>query len=423
MKKFFLLFLIFIATIFAQEETLDKVIAVIDNEVILKSELEVRASIEATRSGGNPKDPKFRDVILQRLIDEKLLYAQAELDSIFVSDEQVDQQLDQTINYYIQQYGSKEVIEKAYGMSIEKIRREMRESTRKEMMTSMVRQQKFGTLSATRREVKEFYVENKDSLGLIPQRFDVSHIFMNPQKSEKVKKIARDFAQTLLDSIKKGADFAQLAKDNSDDPGSAKQGGDLGSVKRGVFFPEFEAAAFKLRTNEISDIVESPVGYHIIQLLDRKGESIHTRHILVKIKSNDETELAAIESLSEIRDSIMNTDKGFSYFAQKYSDDKQTASFGGHLGVFEVSQLDDNLKNVVYKMKEDEISFPKRLEMNKSTVGYHIVKLNKKTPEHKPTFEEDYEDLKKLAEYNKKQTMYEAWMKELRTKIFWEIKE
>jgi len=423
MKKFFFLLLILFTTIFAQKETLDKVVAVIDNEIILKSELDVRISIEATRGNADPKDKKFRETILQRLIDEKLLYAQAELDSIIVSDEQVEQQLDQTINYYLQQYGSKEVIEKTYGMSIEKIRREMRENTRKEMMTNMVRQKKFGAITVARREIKEFFENNKDSLGLIPQRFDVSHIFMNPQKNEKVKKIARDFAQTLLDSIKKGADFSALAKEHSDDPGSAKQGGDLGSVKRGVFFPEFEAAAFKLRLNEISDVVESPVGYHIIQLLDRKGESIHTRHILVKIKSNDETEIAAIEFLSEIRDSILDGDKGFSYFAQKYSDDRQTAKFGGHLGIFEVSQLDDNLKNVVYKMKEGDISFPKRLEINRSTVGYHIVKLNKRTPEHKPAFEEDYEDLKKLAEYDKKQKMYDLWMKELRTKIFWEIKK
>ncbi len=407
--------------LFAQD-VLDKIIAVVDNEIILKSELDVKVAITAAQRNIDPETEGFREQILQSLIDEKLLYAQAELDSVVVEDEQVDAQLDQTLNYYIQQYGSREVVEQTYGMSIEKIKREFRDDTRKNIMAQMVQQKKFGSIESSRREVEEFFTELSDSLGLIPERFHVAHIFMNPKTNDRVKKKARDLAQSIIDSLKGGADFAELAKAFSDDPGSAAQGGDLGWVKRGVFFPEFEAAAFQMREGELSGIVESPVGYHIIELLGRRGESINTRHVLVKIKSDDQTEIDAIQFLSDLRDSILAGDKDFAYYANKYSDDKQTAIFGGELGIFEVSQLDKSLRDIVYKMKSNEISFPKRLQIDRSTYGYHIVKLIERTPEHTPTLEDDYEDIKKLAEYNKKNELYKVWMEELRQRIYWEIR-
>ena len=289
-------------------------------------------------------------------------------------------------------------------------------------MAQMVQNQKFGSIEISRLEVDEFFEEFSDSLGVIPEKFFISHIFVNPKATEKVKSKARDFANTILDSIKRGADFAELAKKVSDDPGSAAQGGDLGFVKRGVFFPQFESVAYTLKEGELSQVVESPVGFHIIQLLERRGDAIHTRHILVKIKNDPDADLKAIELLTEIRDSILTSKNSFTYFAKKYSDDKESGRFGGELGTFEVGQLDKSLLDVVYKLKVGEISYPKRLEVDANTYGYHIVKLNSRNPEHKPDFEKDYDEIKKLAEFNKKQKMYGAWIKELRDKIYWEIK-
>jgi len=225
-----------------------------------------------------------------------------------------------------------------------------------------------------------------------------------------------------LDSIKKGGDFAQLARQYSNDPGSASQGGDLGFVKRGVFYPEFEAAAFALAPNQLSGIIESPVGYHIIQLLERRGESIHCRHILIKLKADDEADLKAIEFLNDIRDSIMRKVNTFEYYAKKYSDDKENARFGGELGTFEKNQLDKSLLDVIFKMKENDISFPKRLEIDNNAYGYHIVKLIKRTPEHKASIDKDFAEIKRLAEYYKKQKLYAKWMDELREKIYWDIR-
>jgi len=420
MKKIYLLFLI--CTSVYSQQVLDKIVAVVDNEIILKSELDFRANYEAAQRNMTAPDSAMLRNVLMQMIEEKLLYAQAELDSIVVSDDQVKSQLDYQINYFIQQYGSQEKLEQVYGMPVEKIKRVLRDDTRKNLMAQMLQQKKFGDVQVSRKEVEDFFDMYKDSLGIVPEKYEIAHIFQNPKTGERARKKALDLAKTLLDSLKKGADFAELAKKYSDDPGSAAQGGDLGFVKRGVFYPEFEAAAFSLAPNQLSGIVESPVGFHIIQMLERRGESIHTRHILIKMKSDDESDLKAIEFLNEIRDSIISGKNTFDYYAKKYSDDKESAKFGGVLGTFEANQLDKSIVDQIYKMKEGDISFPKRMELDRNTYGYHIVKLIKRIPQHKANLELDYNEIKRLAEYYKKQKLYKQWMDEIKEKIYWEIR-
>jgi len=418
MKKLLMILLFAVLSVNAQQ-VLDKIAAVVDNEIILKSEVDGQAAYVAAQRRIDITDD-LRKQVLNAMIEEKLLYAQAEIDSIIVTEEQVEQQLEYQLNYIIQQYGSKEKVEEVYGMGLEAIRRELREDVRKNAMAQMVQSKKFSNIQASPREVEEFFLRYRDSLGQVPEKYTIAHIFINPKAGERMKAKARDFARTLLDSIKAGADFALLAKRYSEDPGSAAQGGDLGFVKKGVFFPEFEAAAFALSKNQLSGIVETPVGFHIIQLLDRKGQSIHTRHILVKTKADDKSELETIEFLSAIRDSIIKKNNTFEYYAKKYSDDKETGPFNGLLGTFEMSQLDQELKETVFKLKEGEISFPKRIQLDDNNYGYHLVYLLKRKPAHTANLTDDYDDLKKLAEYGKKQKLYKNWMEELKSKIYWE---
>ncbi len=420
-KKILVLFLFFPLLLSAQE-VLDKIAAVVGDEIILKSELDFRAELVAATQGGNPQDKNFRKKVLESMIEEKLLYEQAKLDSITVSDDQVNEQLDRQINYYIQQYGSKERVEKIYGMSIERIKRELRDDTRKNLMAQMVQQQKFGQVDVSRKEVEEFFDKYKDSLGVVPEKFEIAHIFINPQKGARVRAKALEKAKEILDSLKNGADFAKLAKKYSDDPGSASRGGDLGFVKRGVFYPEFESAAFKLKVGQISGIVESPVGFHIIQLLERRGDEIHTRHILIKLKSDAKADLEAIDFLNAIRDSITRGFHTFEYYAKKYSDDKQSAPYGGKLGTFDKGQLDPSLLEQLYKLKPGGITYPKRLDIDRNTYGYHIVKLIKRIKAHKPSLATDYDEIKRIAELDKKQRLYNEWIKELKKKIYWEIR-
>ncbi len=421
MKKTIFLLVVLLSPIFAQD-VLDEIVAVVDNEIILKSELDLRIGIEASQKRFDPTSATEKRRVLDGMITEKLLYAQAELDTIEVSDEEVRQQLDYQMNYFIQQYGSKERVEETYGMSIEKIKREFKEETKKNLMAQKVQQQKFGQIDVTRREVLEFYEFYKDSLGLIPEKFTLGHIFINPKKNSSVKEKAKKLAMDLLDSLRHGADFALLATKYSDDPGSKAQGGDLGSVQRGVFYPEFESAAFALEENAISEVVESPVGFHIIQLLERKGNQIHTRHILIMIKSDDQSDLKAIEFLTEIKDSIRKGFETFEYYAKKYSDDKETAKFNGKLGTMEASQMEQPLLTTVYGMEEGEISPPKKLNTDATNYGYHIVKLYKRVPEHVANIDEDFDDIKRLAQFRKREKLYKEWVEELKSHIYWEIK-
>lgn len=404
------------------QETVDKVVAVIDNEIIMKSELDFQINMLIAQRKAKADTPELRKALLDNMIEEKLVYAQALIDSINVSEEEVTRQIDYQINMLTQQYGSKDKLEQLYGMTIEKIKRELRENSKKEMLVQRLQEKKFGMLEASRREVEDFFVRFKDSLGVIPERVKIAHIFKNPKTSPELKMKYRNKAQQLLDSIKGGADFAELARAHSEDPGSAANGGDLGYVKRGVFFPEFEAAAYALQVGQLSGVVESPVGYHIIQLLERRGEAIRARHILVKIKADDEADLSAIEFLTNLRDSIVRKMGTFAEFAKKYSDDEETSAFGGSLGSFYMEQLDKNLLEITAKMKDGEISFPKRVDYTQGKYGYHIVYLEKRIQQHQPDLDIDYTDVKRLADEYKKQRLYKKWIEELRSKIYWDIK-
>jgi len=421
MKKLFLLIIIISAAACSQQ-VLDKIVAVVDNEVILKSELDFQVNQLALSRKTDPNTPGFRNQVLNSMIEEKLAYAQANFDSIVVTDEEVNSRIDYQIDYLQQQYGSKEKIEQMYGMSIEKIKRELNDDVRKSLMIQKLQEKNFGMVDVSRREVEEFFYKYRDSIGVIPEKVTISHIYRNPRKSESIKAKYRTIAEAILDSLKAGADFAEMAKRHSEDPGSAAQGGDLGFVKKGVFYPEFESAAFALSQGQLSGVVESPVGFHIIQLIEKRGESIHTRHILIKVKNDEQADYAVIDFLNEVRDSVIKNLNPFKYYAKKYSEDAETAVFGGELGTFYLNQLDKNLLDIVSKLKQGEISYPRRIEYGADNYGYHIVFLQERVQQHTADLEKDYTEIKKLAEEYKRQRLYSEWISKLKDKIYWEIR-
>lgn len=421
MKKIFLI-IILVTPVLLSQQVLDKIVAVVDNEIILKSELDFQVNQLAYNRKIDPSTPGLKDQVLNSMIEEKLAYAQANYDSIVVTDEEVNSRIDYQLDYLQRQYGSREKIEQMYGMSVEKIRRELSDDVRKSLMIQKLQEKNFGMVDVSRKEVDDFYYKFRDSIGIIPEKVSISHLYRNPRKTESIKAKYRKIAEDLLDSLKAGADFAELAKKYSEDPGSAVQGGDLGFVKKGVFYPEFESAAFALNDNQISDVIESPVGFHIVQLLEKRGESVHTRHILIKIKSDEQADYDAIDFLNEMRDSVVRNVNTFKYYAKKFSEDTETAPFGGDLGVFYLNQLDKNMLDIVSKLKQGEISYPKRIEYGTDDYGYHIVYLQERVQQHPADLEKDYNEIKRLAEDYKKQKMYSEWISKLKDKIYWEIK-
>jgi peptidyl-prolyl cis-trans isomerase SurA len=404
----------------AGQETLDKIAAVVDNEVILLSELEAQVQFFVLNNRIDPGTPGLREQVLESMITEKLILARAIEDSVVVSDDEVQQQLDAVIQQRIQQVGSEARLEELYGMPLSRIRREFRDDMRKQLLAQRVRQQKFGALQVGRFEVEEFYRTYRDSLPRVPEEVQLAHIFMSPRVGDAEKLGARELLARLRDSILAGADFGDMARRHSQDAGSAAQGGDLGLARRGQFVREFESAAFALQEGQLSDIVETPFGLHIIQLQERRGDAVRARHILIRVQISGSEEDSAKASLGRLRTRAL-AGEPFADLAREFSEDKDTKSLGGNLGAFELEQLEGDLKTAIQPLREGEITEPVRLSRG-TLAGFQIVLVKRRTPAHAMTLETDYQRLEVLALNAKQFREYQRWVDELKTKIHWQVR-
>lgn len=384
MRKSFLLIIIGFVAVFppyASSQTkpvLDGIVAVVGNEIILKSELDYQVQLTAYQNKLNPDDPNLRQKVLDAMIDDKLILAQTKLDSVTVSDNEVNRQLDARIQNLENQLGGQAKVEQVYGMSINKIKAEFRSDMRKQMLIEKLKQQKFGDMQVSPVEVRDFYETYKDSLPEVPEQVTLSHIFIAPKPSAKAEKDAYDFAESLLDSLKHGASFSELAKKYSQDPGSASAGGDLGWAARGQFVPEFERAVYALKVGQISGVVKTQFGYHIIQLLGRRGDMVHVRHILIKVPHLPSEDDSVIVFLDSLRYRAMHG-ASFAKLAKEYSQDKDTRDLGGDLGTVAIDQLEPAFRQTVDSLKVGEISKPTKIQFG-TTYGYHIVYLRARIP-------------------------------------------
>jgi peptidyl-prolyl cis-trans isomerase SurA len=423
MKRSTLLILLLVMCALASAQSLDRIVAVVDNEVILESELNAQIQFLALNNKIDPKTTGLKEQVLENMINEKLLVAKAIEDSITVTDEEVQQQLDVAIQQRVQQVGSEARLEELYGMPLSRIKREYRDEMRKNLLAQRLQQQRVGNEQVGRFEVEEFYNTYKDSLPPVPEQLEMSRIFISPKPSPKAKEETRARMQQLLDSIKAGADFGEVAKRFSQDPGSAPQGGDLGFVRRGQFVTEFETAVFSLGVNQISTIIETAFGFHIIQLLERRGDAVHARHILLRIPRTEGSDSTTITLLDTLRSQALNG-QSFAELAKKYSEDKESNLVGGMLPPVDLEQLEKDWYPSVIELKDGEISKPFRVSSQAPSgvsYGYQIVLLRKRTPAHKMTLEQDYHKIEAMALNYKRQKDYQAWMNELRKKIFWQI--
>lgn len=408
------------AATYAQDNIIDQVVWVVGDEAILKSEVEeerLNALMEHRDLDGDPYC-----VIPEQLAIQKLFLNQAEIDSIEVTESEVIARLDAQLNFMIQQIGSEEKVEEYFNKTMTQIREKLRQNIHDGLTAQRVQQEIVGEIKVTPAEVRNFFNQLPyDSIPYIPTNVEVQIITREPKVPQKevdaVKAQLREFA----DRINSGeTSFSTLALLYSEDPGSRMRGGELGFMGRGQLLPEFANVAFNLQDpNKVSKIVETEYGFHIIQLIEKRGDRINCRHILLRPHIPSEAIDSAMLTLDSIADNIRNAKYTFEQAALYLSDDKDTRLNNGlmpnpydNTSKFEMQQLPQEIARVVDALKVGEISDPFTMVTDNGMEVCAIVKLKTKTEGHKATISEDYQRLKDLVTQQMGEEKLKEWIKE-----------
>lgn len=439
MKKIFsLLTFSFVITMLAwgqeaeqkPQTVLDEIVAVVGKNIILQSDIETQYLQYRMQGYIEGSSSTIKCDILKELVFQKLLLNQADIDSIVVGPLEVEQQLDQRFRYFISKFGSQEKLEEYYNKSVDQFKDEMREMIADQLLQQKVQSEITKNVTITPKEIKAFYKEiAQDSLPLINTAYEVAEIVKTPPISSAEKLAVKERLLNLRNRILKGESFATLAILYSEDPGSAKKGGELGMYGRGELYPEFESVAFGLKEGEISGIVETEAGYHIIQMIEKKGDFINVRHILLRPKiAPNELQKAAIV-LDSIRGLIVNDSMTFKEAALKFSD-SQNRFNGGMIinpntgnAMFQAEELDPKVFYVIDKLEPGQVSSAVSFTNDKNQDSYRILELVNKVAPHKANMEQDYDVIQKAALNKKKQEVIDEWVKARAGKTYIHINE
>ena len=403
----------------------DEIICKVDNYVILKSELE-RAYLEfLSRGQYTPGDVKCN--ILQQLVIEKVLVAKAEIDSVVVSELEVEGTLDGRIQYILAQVGgSEENLIQAYGKTLEQIKDELRDDIRSQLVSQRMRSTITEGVSVSPSEVKKFFNRiPAEDLPYYSTEVTLGEIVKKPEISAEEKQKVYDELKGYKNQVLSGqATFAELAKKHSQDPGSRGNGGEYGWVKRGEFAPEYEAAAFTLDVGEICDPIETDFGLHIVQLLERRGNEYRSRHILIRPKFTESDFLRAEHYLDSLRKQIQLDSISFEFAAKEYSDDQVTSSSGGFMldpnGVNRISveDLEPSMFFTIDTMTVGNISEPMRYRNDQGDDMVRILYFKDKVKPHQANLAQDYQKIYAATLQNKKTKVMEEWYLEAKDEVF-----
>ena len=404
---------------FGQEKILiDKIIAQVGSEIILMSDVETEYNY--FKSQNQTVDDDTKCMILEQIMAQKLLINQARLDSIEVPEDQVESQLDLRMEGVLRKMGGDEVLFKQYyGKSVAEMKDIYRDDIRNNLLAESMQQNLIDDINITPSEVTDFF--NKipaDSLPYFNSEVELAQIITAPQINETEKQLALEKIKNIKSQLDNGEPFENLSKKYSDDPGSSSKGGDLGWVKRGTFVPKFEAIAYTLKKNEISDIVETEYGYHIIQLLERRGNTIHTRHILVKPRISGEDQKLAEKKLDSIRTLIISDSMSFEYAVKKFSDPKSMSySNNGRMTnpasqttFFQMNELQPDVYFSIENLKEGSMTEVMETTNEMGEVRYQIIKLMTKTEPHRANMTQDYSRIQSYAKNSKKNEYINKWV-------------
>lgn len=400
-----------------QPKTVDGVVAVVGGDIILKSDIDEQYDVFNRQNFG--ENISYCGVF-EELLFQKLLIHHAEIDSVTVGEDEVESNMDRRIEQLIQQMGDQKKLEEFYGKSVVEIKEEMRILIREQLTAQRMQMTVVEGIEVTPSEVREFYERlPEDSIPLINAEVELRQIVKYPEISKEAQQEVIDKLIGLKDRIENGTSFSSMAILYSEDPGSNKKGGEYKAIQRGVFVKEFEAIAFNLKKGQISDPFKTEFGYHIVQLLEKRGEELDLRHILIKPKLTQDNLQEAKAYLDSILVGISSGEMTFDEAAMKYSEDEQTKFNGGQMSnfesgnnKFEVSQLDRGLFAVINEMSEDEISAPNFYQSQDQREAFRIVRVDAKYAPHKANLDLDFTRIKGFALQEKQGRLVQEWKDE-----------
>jgi peptidyl-prolyl cis-trans isomerase SurA len=412
-----LLIIFGINNVFAQDKVVDQIVAVVGGNIVLKSDIEKMYMDQQAQ--GITSDGDMKCEILENFLIDKLLVAEAELDTLIeVTDSQVNQQMDGQIQMYVAHFGSERAVETFFKKPIADIRAEMRQVIRDQLLSSQMRNKIVQDITVTPSEVRQFYRNlPEEEIPTIPTQYEYAQITIRPEIDLEEENRVKAELRELKRRIEEGSSFAAMAVMYSEGP-SASNGGEIGYQGRAQLDPEYAAAAFNLRSDKISNVVESEFGYHIIQLIDRRGDKVNTRHILMTPKISDEAKKQAVSRLDSLATLIRKEEITFAQAAVRFSSDKNTRNNGG-LAInpntfssrFTVEELEGNISKVISNLKIGEISDPfETIDPESRQPVYTIVKLVNKIESHKANLQNDYQHLADLFLAEKREKALQEWI-------------
>jgi len=418
MKRYIFL-LALVLSLGARAQVIDEVIWVVGDEAILRSEVEeerIRMQYEGQQIKGDPYC-----VIPEQMAIQKLFLHQAELDSIEANESSVSHQVDMRINYYIDQIGSKEKMEEYFRKPSSEIREEMMTLIRHQMIIQQMQQKLTSSIKPTPAEIRRYYNSLPlDSIPMMPAQVEVQILSVEPpvpvEETERIKQRLREFTERVQSG---STDFSMLARLYSEDTESAKRGGELGFVGKGQLVPEFAEVAFNLNDpRRVSRIVQTEYGFHIIQLIEKKGDRINCRHILLRPRIQSIDKIDAIARLDSIRQLIVADSLQFEQAVAMFSEDKNTVMSAGLMtnpntgsSRFEFQELAPEIAKQIYNLKEGEVSDPfVMMDAQKNREVCAIVRLKKKMDVHRANLSDDFQTIKGMLEEEKGRELLHDWI-------------
>ncbi|WP_207428104.1 peptidylprolyl isomerase [Pedobacter sp. SYSU D00535] len=433
MKRIFgvVLLLVSFQTLLAQQpNTINKIVAVVGDNIILQSDIERDYANYLLQ--GNPENQEVKCYLVQQMLTQKLLSQQAVIDSVTVSDDEVSNEIDRRMRSFIQRAGGQERLEQFLNRSVLQYKDEIRPDVREQLISDRMRGKITENINVTPLEVKRYFEAiPKDSLPYYNTEVEVGEVVIYPKLTKKEKESYRDKAEALRARIKAGEDFATLARLYSQDPGSASEGGDLGFFDRTVMVKEFSAMAFKLKPGELSPVFETEHGFHVLQVMERRGEQVRVRHILIKIEPTSASLERTKAKIDSVYNDVVANKIPFSTAASLFSDNNDTKFTGGMLLHTEGVQNrttyipTDKLDPVVFlsidTMKVGSYSRPEIFTSREGKQGYRFLYLKSKTEPHQASLEKDFPKIKEMAYADKLNRRVSEWFEDKRKSTYIKI--